>query len=511
MNRNAMKAAALVLTSAMVFGSVGCNKQNNAKTDEKGRPTITFQTIDFEGSPLSGDHADEVVAKMEDYTNTHVEFTWVANDVLSEKVSLALANPSTMPMIMAIGSIDGAIVSAAEQGAFVDLSKYIYDKEKYPNLSQSIKAVNDTCTVNGQLIGVYRARTLGRNGLGYRTDWAEAVGITEEPKTIDDVYDLFYKFTYGDPDGNGKDDTYALELCSYTGPFDVMQTWFGVGNGWYENAQGELRPVFEQPEYFEALDWFKKLYDEGLIANDWAVRGTDTWNQDVKNGVAGAFCDVLDGSRRIWDYFVNNDVKSVTNPDEPAAMTLVGTINDHTLATSGYNGLFVLSASTCDTEEKIEACLHFLDKMCDDEMITLSSYGLEGIHWHLDENGYLIDDDKEDAVASKAYAALNQTVAYIPNLSATSPTVEQSERVIKQNEVYASNIPYAVVNPALGYLNNSSTYSIMGSTLDDIIKVARTQYICGEITKTQLEEQIASWYTQGGNDVIAEVNAQYVK
>lgn len=51
----------------------------------------------------------------------------------------------------------------------------------------------------------------------------------------------------------------------------------------------------------------------------------------------------------------------------------------------------------------------------------------------------------------------------------------------------------------------------MGSTLDDIIKVARTQYICGEITKTQLEEQIASWYTQGGNDVIAEVNAQYVK
>ena len=108
-------------------------------------------------------------------------------------------------------------------------------------------------------------------------------------------------------------------------------------------------------------------------------------------------------------------------------------------------------------------------------------------------------------------AALKQTVAYIPILSATSPTVEQSERVIKQNEVYASNIPYAVVNPALGYLNNSSTYSIMGSTLDDIIKVARTQYICGEITKTQLEEQIASWYTQGGNDVIAEVNAQYVK
>ena len=510
MKRKGMKVTALLLTTAMVFGCVGCNKKE-AGTDGNGRPTITFQTIDFEGSPLTGEHADEVIAKMEDYTNTHVEFTWVANDVLAEKVSLALTNPDTMPMIMAIGGIDGAIVSAAEAGAFVDLNKYIYDSAKYPNLSKSIKAVNDTCTVNGQLIGVYRARTLGRYGLGYRTDWAEAVGITEEPKTIDDVYDLFYKLTYGDPDGNGKDDTYALELCSYTGPFDIMQTWFGVGNGWYKNAQDELRPVFEQDEYFEALDWFKKLYDDGLIANDWAVRGTDTWGQDVKNGVAGAFCDTIDGSRRIWDYFVNNNIASVTDANSLAGMTLVGTINGHTMATSGYNGLFVLSASTCNTEEKIEACLHFLDKMCDDEMITLSSYGLEGIHWHLDENGYLIDDDKEDAVASKAYAALNQTVAYIPNLSASSPTVELSERVIKQNEVYASNIPYAVTNPALGYLNNSSTYSLMGSTLDDIIKVARTQYICGEITKDELKEQIASWYTQGGNDVITEVNAQYKK
>lgn len=509
MMRKGRKIVALALITAMAATSVaGCNKKKETAGGDGDRPTITFQTIDFEGSPLSGDHADEVIAKMEEYTNTHVEFTWVANDVLEEKTSLALTTPDSMPMIMAVGSISGAIVSAAEAGAFVDLSKYIYDAEKYPNLSQSVKGVNDTCMVNGQLIGVYRARTLGRYGLGYRTDWAEAVGITEEPKTIDDVYNLFYQFTYGDPDGNGKDDTYALELCTYTGPLDIMQTWFGVGNGWYETESGELRPVFEQPEYFEALDWFKKLYDDGLIANDWAVRGTDTWGQDVKNGVAGAFCDTVDGSRRIWDYFVNNNIMSVTNPEEFAGMNLVGTINGHTLATSGYNGLFVLSSATCNTEEKIEAALHFLDKMNDDEMIILAGYGLEGIHWHLDENGYLVDDDVDDPTSSKAYAALNQTIAYIPNAAAASPTTEKNERVLKQEEVYASNVQYAVTNPALGYLNNSATYSLMGSTLDSIISVARTQYICGEITKEQLEAEIASWYTQGGNDVIAEVNAQ---
>ena len=36
----------------------------------------------------------------------------------------------------------------------------------------------------------------------------------------------------GDPDGNGKDDTYGLCLCKYTGPLDIIQAWFGAGNQW---------------------------------------------------------------------------------------------------------------------------------------------------------------------------------------------------------------------------------------------------------------------------------------
>ena len=82
--------------------------------------------------------------------------------------------------------------------------------------------------MDGQIIGIPRSRAIGRNGLGYRTDWAEAVGITEAPKTVEDVYDMLYKFTYDDPDGNGANDTYGLEMCKYTGPWDIIQTWFGL-------------------------------------------------------------------------------------------------------------------------------------------------------------------------------------------------------------------------------------------------------------------------------------------
>lgn len=80
---------------------------------------------------------------------------------------------------------------------------------------------------------------------------------------------MMYQFTYGDPDGNGKDDTYGLCMCKYTGPLDIIQAWFGAGNQWKE-VDGKLVPVHQTEEYLEALKWMKKMYDDGLIYKDWA-------------------------------------------------------------------------------------------------------------------------------------------------------------------------------------------------------------------------------------------------
>ncbi|MBR6848950.1 MAG: ABC transporter substrate-binding protein, partial [Lachnospiraceae bacterium] len=247
---------AVSLTAAMVVGSAGCGKQTTppagggSSTDptttvgaEAQRQTVTFMTLDFNaGASNTGEYAEEIKSKLEDYVNADLEIEWVLNDVATEKTTLALANPATMPMIMTYsGEMTGQIVNAARAGAFVNLNDYIWDAEKYPNLSQLNKNVALNLTVDGQLIGIPRTRDIGRYGLSYRQDWTEAVGITTPPKTVDDVYDMFYKFTYNDPDGNGIDDTFGMEMTSYTGPFDIVQTWFGCGNKWAE-VDGKLIP-----------------------------------------------------------------------------------------------------------------------------------------------------------------------------------------------------------------------------------------------------------------------------
>ncbi len=509
-NSNSSNSSSSAAASSEAGSSVAASSEEAKAETPAERQTLTVMTIDFNaGASNTGDYAEQIIQTIDDYCNVDLQIEWILSDVTEEKTSLAMSNPSTMPMIMTwSGAITGNVVNYAKAGAFVDLNDYIWDSEKYPNLSQMNKNVAETLSVDGKLIAIPRTRDIGRYGLSYRQDWADKLGI-EEPKTVEDVYNMLYAFTYNDPDGNGKNDTYGMEMTSYTGPFDIVQTWFGVGNGWIEQ-DGQLIPVHQQAEYKEALDWLRKVYQDGLMPADWAVRTTDTWSNGCKTGESGVYIDVMDGGRRIWDYF-NTEATftpSVVNPEEAASMNLLGAINGKTLATSGYNGYFTLSASTCDTPEKIEAALNFLDKLNDNDMRLLTEYGIEGVNYEVDENGYMVKLDKDDTALTNNYAGLNQMLAYIPRYTPT-PSVETNERSARQNEVYVENEACAVFNPALSYLANSATYSDVGATLDEIIKQARTQYICGEIDEAGLQAAADAWLAQGGQQIIDEVNEQY--
>ncbi len=480
------------------------------------RQTISISALDYNaGLNNVGEYADDIIDKIQEYIGVNLEITWVASDALAEKNALYMANPATMPQVITWGgTLGGEVAAAAKNGAFVDLNDYIWDSEKYPNLSGMAKSVASNLTVEGKLIGIPRTRVIGRYGLSYRTDWFEKLKEEYhlvEPSTPEAVYDMLYAFTYGDPDGNGIDDTIGMEMTSLTDPFDIIQTWFGCGNGWAE-VDGQLLPVFMQEEYKEAVDYIKKLYDDGLMPVDWISRPQDDRGQGCRRGDNGALIDTLDDGKRIWYYFVAEETftPSVVNPEEAASMTLYGAVNGHTLATAGYNGFFTLSTTTLNTPEKIEAALTLLDKLNDPEMLILTQYGLEDINYKM-EDGYLVDLDVNDGNLYNNYAGLNQLLAFLPSSEAATAAIPLylNERDMAQNDAYAAALPYAVSNPALPYLVGSETYASEGATLDANISAARSQYICGEIDMEGLEKAISEWRRLGGDKIIEEVNAQY--
>ncbi len=531
------KVLALVLASATALSMAACGSESSSSSSSQTagstasstaastegsseaaapaeRQTITWSVIDLNaGVNNTGDYAEQILQEIEDYTGVDLDLVWYANDALAEKNSLALASPKTMPQIMSWGgTVTGDVVSAAKNGAFIDLNNYIWDSAKYPNLSAMSESVAANLTVDGKLIAVPRTRVVGRYGLSYRQDWAEKLGVElPENATPDDVYNMLYAFTYNDPDGNGVDDTIGMEMTLYTGPFDIIQTWFGCGNGW-QDVNGQLVPVWMTDNYFEAVEYIKKLYDDGLMPKDWASRPTDSWSNGCKTGENGVYIDVLDSGKRIWKYFETEETytPSVVDSSQPASMVLYGAVNGHTLATAGYNGFFTLSATTLDTEEKIEAALTLLDKLCDPEMLTITQYGLEGVNYKM-EDGHLVQTDTEDEVLANNYKGLNQLLTFLPSTEATSERVPVKSDKFNdaQNAAYAAALPYAEINPALSFLVNSETYSTEGATLDTAATAARTQYICGAITLEQFKKQLDDIRSQGYDAIIAEVNEQY--
>ncbi len=537
------KILALALAGVMAFGLTACGGSSSSSSGSASEPaqssseaapadttgdaaaeggeeaaapierqTITWSVIDLNaGNNNVGNYAEEIFQKIEDYVGHDIELTWVNNDALSEKNSLYYASPSTMPMIMSYGgTMTGDVVNAAKAGAFVDLGQYIWDSAKYPNLSGMSESVAANLMVDGKLIALPRTRVVGRYGLCYRQDWAEALGVElGENATPDDVYNMLVAMKNGNDKHEGFCD-YPMEMTSYTGPFDIIQTWFGVGNGWAE-VDGQLVPVWMQDEYFEALEYIKKLYDEKLMPQDWPSIPTDSWSEGCKKGENGVYIDVLDSGKRIWNYFVAEDTytPSVVNPDEPAREVLYGAVNGHTLATAGYNGFYTLSASTCDTPEKIEAALTVLDKLNDPEMLTLTQYGLEGINYELDEEGRIVKLDAEDTELSSNYQGLNQLLCFLPSTEATTLPTVLTERDEAQNEAYEAALPYAVIDPALSYKVNSPAYAENGADLDSQATALRTQYVCGAISLDDLKAGFDEIRARGYDQIIAEVNEQY--
>ena len=113
---------------------------SSADSAASGTPTVSFMIPDFTGHVLSNEHSDEVIAKYEAYTGTHVEWRTEANDTYSEKFGLTLMDKDNMPMILtATKTLDqnANAADAAKRGAFWDLTEYLQDSEAYPNCPRS--------------------------------------------------------------------------------------------------------------------------------------------------------------------------------------------------------------------------------------------------------------------------------------------------------------------------------------------------------------------------------------
>ncbi|MBD0380835.1 extracellular solute-binding protein [Paenibacillus sedimenti] len=446
---------------------------------------------------------DGLVAKeIEKLTNVDMHFEWVPNNTYPDKFNITLAS-GKLPMVMVVQAKNSSFINAVRSGAFWELGPYMKD---YPNLSKANAIVNNNISIDGKIYGLYRSRPLGRNGIMYRKDWLKNVGL-QEPKTIDEFYNMLKAFKEKDPDQNGKNDTYGMAISKFTGPFDIMEIWFGLPNKWGQDASGKLLPTHLMPEYMDALKFFKKLYDEKLINADFAVMDTAKWNDPLANGQAGVIVDVTDNAARLEDKI--HEVLKKAGKDDPSKqyMELMGAVSGpkglRNMPTSGYAGMVSISKSGVKTEEELRRVLAFLDKMNEADLQTLAERGIEGKHYTKVEGG--IEIVKDTALLEGEVEGLNQFTSFIPE--SRSLKVKPTPLRLKSEAVQKANESIVVPNPAEPLISN--VYTKQGAQLDLMISDARTKYIVGQIDEAGVKAAIELWKKSGGDEYIKEINELY--
>lgn len=438
------------------------------------------------------DRNSPIIQAIERYTNTELDIMFAPDSVYDDTLKVTFASKQNMPAVIVIPDKTPSFIQAAKSGLLWEVGPYL---NQFPNLSQADAKVLENISIDGKIYGVYRARDKSRVGISYRKDWLDNLGL-EKPQTIEDFYEMLHAFTYNDPDGNGKDDTYGMVVSKFPGTFDVIQTWFGVPNQWDEQ-DGKLIPAHETPEYKESLDFLRKLYEEGLINPDFAIMNPANWLDPIVNGEAGVIVDFARHAARIQNRMgvagVMDVIGSVEGPD-----------GIRLPSSSGHHGMISISKSAVPTEEELLTVLDFLDKLNDAEIQNLVHNGIEYRH-------YLLVEDYVEPLGiegtNQEKNSLNQMMMYIPHERfiprTPAPLLTKADRIIKENE------KYLVHNPAEPYI--SEVYVRNGYELDRIIANARTAYILGKIDEQGWEAAMKQWEESGGWEVKQEINLLYRK
>jgi putative aldouronate transport system substrate-binding protein len=493
--------ATMSLCLMLVLSLAGCvsgGGEKSAGDKAEGNPSkaepfkITMMNIFGDPEPPKKDN--EGLRRVEEYTGTDLDITWVPSSAYFGKMNAAIAS-GTMPEVLMALELISTIKDGIDSGMFWEIGPYL---NNYPNLSQLPRQVLDNTSHNGKVYAIPRLRDLARAGITIRKDWLDNLGLPE-PKTVDDLYNVAKAFTYDDPDRNGKNDTYGITAQSSLEFVRQMGVYMGGPNA-RGIRDGKVEPDFLFPKYMDALTLLRKMYAEKLIKQDFAVTQVQDRRSAFIQGKAGiSFATVEEPY---------TSLQNVTRLNPEARIIEIGPLAGpdglRTPATDGYYGMFLFPKSAVKTEEQLKRILTYLDKLGDEKMQNLFKWGIEGKHYTM-KNGKPTQTADQSAAYSRDMNGM-KNVSWALNTKAmtgeVAPLAALADKLKAQNEQYA--IP--VVNSPY----ESKTAPKVSATINSIMQDAKTKYIMGEIDLDGFNKAIDQWRSNGGDQIIAEYARQYV-
>ncbi|MEF2965451.1 extracellular solute-binding protein [Paenibacillus sp. M1] len=442
---------------------------------------------------------DTIKNEIEKLTNTKLTYQFFPADTYEEKLNTSFATGS-LPQVTYLKNSTTFIQmkEAIKDGQFWEIGPLL---SEFPNLSKLKPEILNNTKVDGKLYSLYIGRPLARQGMIYRKDWADKLGLGA-PTNVDELFAMAKAFTEQDPDGNGQNDTTGVadrnELVY--GAFKTVSSWFGTPNYW-GTKDGKLAPEFTFQQYIDTMDFFKKLRDGGYMNQDFAATSkTDAVNM-FTSGKAGMY---IGGSMQDIDSLHKDLIKNVPDavldthsmvagPDGKFAQWMI----------PGYNNIVLFPKSAIKDEAELKKILAFFDKMMTPEVANVMYWGIEGVHYTVVDGKAKAAEDKE-LIEREVKGFKDSVIGESETNGMYEPYNELPGR-IHAEELILENVKVGVADPTAAL--DSPTYMEKGVELQQIITDATYQYMYGQIDKAGFEKAVEDWMNRGGAKIVEEYNA----
>lgn len=378
---------------------------------------------------------------------------------------------------------------AVEGGLLLSMDDFVAEDEQWSEADPAIfEKFSYHDTVYGLPVVMDRP-----DSIYYRVDWLDKLGLSI-PTNADELYEVLRAFAKDDPDGNGKDDTYGLSISS-----DYLQTapfWqlfletnpIGTDLGFYiDPASGKADNVFYHREEMEAaLNWFRRLYDEGILDQEFVLNTGEDAESKFITGKSGSWCKGI-----MW-IEPRQSKLSAANPDAKVlSFPGIQGLHGSNLKIQPVGRALYLTRAASDNQELAMQVLAYIAGA--DGMKDLF-LGKEGETYKV-KDGVIEWTNPDDANKYNPGNILSSPFKL--ELPVPSPLLEENLEITSGYEL-----------APLIQISESPTFNEKGADMKKIILEGITKIIIGEQQISYLDTIIEDLNSVGMNEVCKELNSQ---
>ena len=485
---------------------------------------------------------------LKDDLNIKVVYDWVASSSdYDEKMNLCIGS-GTIPEMMNVNATQYRALLKYDMIQPLDQYFEDYASDKLKGFVKSGGEELKKCITNdkGEMMAIPAPSMMvgEMNEMWIRQDWLDKLGL-EAPRTWDEMVKVAEAFVTQDPDGNGEDDTIGILGPGNSNHInDIGDNQFGLDplfcsfqsypQYWLQDEDGTVKYGSIQPETRTALEKIQKLYTDKLIDPEMLVRSN--CQETLLSGKVGIFFGPW------WSGYTFADATLAGEADWRAYFTPLSEDGNYYTHMPDPTSKYVVVSKSCKNPEAAFKMISYQvanGQHWTDDGITSSDMSISDFYplWNAYDNAdeievstetlekYLAGEITMDDVDFSQHILLKSDMEAVKELKKEPYDDFSLDKWNLDSDLAKSNLPRLVsllvggapyVNDKYipvynAYSGQTETMQAKWANLKKMEEETFAKIIMGKADISEFDTFVKNWKSQGGDQILKEINDELSK